>query len=234
MLPGPKCGFIDLGMVGRFDEELRRTLLYYYYCLVIGDAENAARYLAAVAQPAPGADLVGFRREVEDTARRWARSATFDKFSLARLIMVSVGRAAQFRLYFPVEMVLMVKALVTFEGVGQILKPGFDVAAVSQRHIRGIFLDQLSPLRVAREGLRGAPDLVDALVKAPMLVSEGVRMIERASRQAPEHPFAGIRGALLAGACLVSGVLALVTDGPRALWVTLFALAVVFALRKSP
>jgi hypothetical protein len=67
-----------------------------------------------------------------------------------------------------------------------------------------------------------------------MLVSEGVRMIERASRQAPEHPFAGIRWALLAGACLVSGVLTLVTDGPRALWVTLFALAVVFALRKSP
>ena len=234
VLPGPKCGFIDLGMVGRFDEELRRTLLYYYYCLVIGDAENAARYLAAVAQPAPGADLIGFRREVEDTARRWARSATFAEFSLARLIMVSVSRAAQFGLYFPVEMVLMVKALVTFEGVGQILKPGFDVAAVSQRHVRGIFLDQLSPLRVAREGLRGAPDLVDALVKAPMLLSEGVRMIERSSRHAPVNPFAGIRWALLSGACLVSGVLTLVTDGPRALWVILFALAVVLALKKSP
>ena len=40
-------------MVGRFDDELRRTLLYYYYCLVMGDSENAARYLVAVATPAP-------------------------------------------------------------------------------------------------------------------------------------------------------------------------------------
>ena len=37
ILPGPKVGFIDLGMVGRFDEELQRTLLYYYYSLVMGD-----------------------------------------------------------------------------------------------------------------------------------------------------------------------------------------------------
>ena len=37
VLPGPKAGFIDLGMVGRFDDDLRRTLLYYFYCLVMGD-----------------------------------------------------------------------------------------------------------------------------------------------------------------------------------------------------
>ncbi len=56
ILPGPKVGFIDLGMVGRLDEELRRTLLYYYYCLVMGDTENAARYLTMIAQPGSGAD----------------------------------------------------------------------------------------------------------------------------------------------------------------------------------
>ena len=77
-------------------------------------------------------------------------------------------------MYFPVEMVLMVKAIVTFEGVGQLLKPGFDVAgglaSAHQPHLR---CSQFSPLRLAKEGLRGAPELVDALVKAPMLVTEG-------------------------------------------------------------
>ena len=40
----------------RFDTELRHTLLYYYYSLVTGDAESASHYLAAVADPGPGAD----------------------------------------------------------------------------------------------------------------------------------------------------------------------------------
>src|ERR1041384_1981908 len=60
-------------------------------------------------------------------------------------------------MYFPVEMVLMVKALVTFEGVGQILKPGLDVAAVSQAHANRIFLDQFSPMHLARQGARPGP-----------------------------------------------------------------------------
>ena len=91
-------------------------------------------------------------------------------------------------MYFPVEMVLMVKALVTFEGVGQMLMPGFDVAEVSQKHVNGIFLHQFSPLRLAKESLRGAPELIDALVKAPMLVTEGLRVLEQGDAAAPGEP----------------------------------------------
>ena len=136
VLPGPKVGFIDLGMVGRLDDELRRTLLYYYYSLVNGDAENAARCLAAVAEPGREGDPAGFRREVAEISRRWRHHATFTGFSLGRLVLESLARGAHYRMYFPVELVLMVKALITFEGVGHVLLPGFDVAEVSRRFPR--------------------------------------------------------------------------------------------------
>ena len=233
ILSGPRAGFIDLGMVGRFDDELRRTMLYYFYCLVMGDSENAARYLASVAKPGPRANPTGFRREVEEVSRRWARSATFEDFSLGQLIMESVGLAGQFRMYFPVEMVLMVKALVTFEGVGHMLKPDFDVARVSQTHINRIFLGQFSPLRIAREGLRGAPELVDALIKSPLLVTEGLRFLEKTTHEPPESPLTGIRGTLFAGFCLVAGAILAALGGPWPLWAALFALAGILALRRS-
>ena len=232
VLPGPRVGFIDLGMVGRFDEELRRTLLYYYYCLVMGDSENAARYLSAIARPGPGGDPHGFRREVEEVCRRWVRAANFREFSLAQLILNSVTMGAQFRMYFPVEMVLMVKALVTFEGVGQVLKPGFDVAAVSQTHINAIFLNQFNPLRLMREGLRGAPEMVDAMVKAPLLITEGLRLLEQTTRRPQENPFAGLRGTLLAGFCLVAAAILAAFKGPWPVWSALFAIALLLTLRR--
>ncbi len=83
ILPGPKVGFIDLGMVGRFTEELKRSLMYYYYCLVMGDSENAARYLSMVAQPGRRGDVVGFRKEVEEICRRWAKTVELQEY-LAR------------------------------------------------------------------------------------------------------------------------------------------------------
>ncbi len=222
VLPGPKCGFIDLGMVGRFDDNLRKALMYYYYCLVMGDAESASRYLTALASPGPGADPIGFRREVADVSRRWQHASNFADFSLAQLILESVGKAGKYRLYFPVEMVLMVKALVTFEGVGQVLKPGFNVAEVSQRHVNKIFLHQFSPFRVVKESLRGAPEVVDALSKMPMVISEGLKLLEQATHRPADNPFTGIRGTVFAGFCLLAAAML----ATKALWIPAAALAI--------
>lgn len=233
VLPGAKVGFIDLGMVGRLDGELRRTLLYYYYSLVTGDAENAARCLAAVAEPGRDGDPAGFRREVAEISRRWRNHATFTGFSLGRLVLESLSRGARYRMYFPVELVLMVKALITFEGVGHVLLPGFDVAEISRTHIREIFLRQFSPWRVLQQELRGVPELVDALLKMPLLITEGVRVLEQSTRRQTPNPFAGLRGTLVAGFCLVAGAILMSFNGPWPLWAGLFVLAPLLALRRE-
>ena len=233
ILPGPKIGFIDLGMVGRLDEELRRTLLYYYFALVMGDAENSARYLSAIATPGPDANPNGFRREASEIANRWKRASSFEEYSLGQLILDSVSRGAQCGMYFPVEMVLMVKALVTFEGVGHVLLPGFDVAEVSKKHIRTLFLHQFSPLRLLAEGMRGAPDLVDAMAKMPLLVTDGLRVLEKVARQPTENPLKGLRGTLIAGSCLVAGAISMGFGAPWPVWGALFVIAFFLALRKG-
>ena len=233
ILPGPRLGFIDLGMVGRLDEELRRTLLYYYFALVTGDGENAARYLTVIATAGPGANPNGFRREATEIANRWKRAASFSEYSLGQLILDSLSRGAQYRMYFPVELVLMVKALVTFEGVGHVLLPGFDVAEVSKKHIRTLFLNQFSPLRLFAEGMRGAPDLVDAMAKMPLLVTDGLRVLEKVARQPTENPLSGLRGTLIAGSCLVAGAISMGFGAPWPVWGALFVIAFFLAIRRS-
>jgi ubiquinone biosynthesis protein len=234
ILPGAKVGFIDVGMVGQLDNELRRSLLYFYYSLVMGDAENAARYLATVATPGAGADPAGFRREVADTAKRWRRAAKFEDFSLARLVLEALSRGARYGMYFPVELVLMVKALITFEAVGHMLLPGFDVAQVSRRHIRDVFIRQFSPLRFIQEELRSAPDLADALARAPLLITEGLRALERSTQRPAAQPLAGVRGTLLAGFALVAAAILLAFHGPWPLWLALFLITPFVAFRKGP
>jgi ubiquinone biosynthesis protein len=233
ILPGPMVGFIDLGMVGRLDEELRRALLYYYFALVMGDADNAARYLTAIATPGPGANPAGFRREATEISNRWKRTSSFEEYSLGQLILDSLSRGAQYGMYFPVELVLMVKALVTFEGVGHVLLPGFDVAEVSKRHIRTLFIHQFSPLRLFAEGMRGAPDLVDAMAKMPLLVSDGLRVLERVARQPQQNPLSGLRGTLIAGSCLVAAAISMGFGAPWPVWSGLFVIAFFLAIRRG-
>ncbi|HSE27138.1 MAG TPA: AarF/UbiB family protein [Gemmatimonadales bacterium] len=233
VLPGPKVGFIDLGMVGRLDDQLRRTLLYYYFSLVMGDVDSAARYLAATAEPGRGADPAAFRREVVEIGNRWRRAASFESYSLGHLVLDSVARGGAYRMYFPVEMVLMVKALITFEGVGHMLLPGFDVAEVSKKHVRGIFLEQFSPLRFLQEGLRGTPDLMDAVAKMPLLVTDGIKALEKTVQRHPENPFAGLRGTLIGGFALLAGAVILGLGGPWPLGAALGLVGFLLALRRG-
>jgi ubiquinone biosynthesis protein len=229
----PKVGFIDLGMVGYFDGDLRRTLLYYYFSLVTGDAENAARYLASVATAGKKADPRGFQRAVAELCRRFYRAQKYGDVNVGQLVLESVGLAGQYRMYFPVELVLMTKALVTFEGVGQTLLPGFDVAEVSRKHVNKLFMHQFNPAALLKESLRGAPELVDLIIKSPTLLAEGIRFLESRIRSPNASPLAGLRTALLSGASLVSGVIAVTTGGPWFLWAPLFVLAAGFALKRS-
>jgi ubiquinone biosynthesis protein len=233
ILPGPRCGFIDLGMVGRFDTDLKHTLLYYFYSLIAGETENAANYLALIADPGPRADPIAFRRDVEEVFRHWSHRTRFRRYSLAELILHSIAKGAEHRMYFPVEMVLMVKAIVTFEAVGRLLLPDFDVGQVSRKHMNRIILERFGPLRLAQESLTALPELVDTLAKTPRLVTEGLRLMEQATKRPAENPFAGMRATLLGGSCLVAGAILAGSGGPWPIWVALFAAGILLPLRRG-
>lgn len=208
ILPGRRIrvGFVDLGMVGRFEDETRRRLLYYYHALVNGDVVKAAQHLGGIADIGPGGDPEGFRRAVADLSRRFLLHAGRGEFSIARLILESMRLGGRYRMRFRVELVLMVKALVTFEGVGRMVDPELDVVALSQIHIRRIFRDRFRAERLLWEWRRNGPELLDLAGRLPELL-----LTHSVSVQSPDRlrPSLELRDAVVAAACIVSGALVL-------------------------
>jgi ubiquinone biosynthesis protein len=230
ILPGEspedlQIGFIDLGMVGRFRADIRRRMLYYYYALVRGDVENAARYLLDMARVGEGGDPQGFRRAVSDMARHFLMRSKQGSISLAQVILQSLSLGGRYRVFFPVEMTLMVKALVTFEGVGRTLDPDLDVVAVSRRHVQRIFRERFNPLTLGSEMISNAPELVDVALQLPQLLTSGVAHLEESlTDQPPSDPLSGLRSSVIAGACILGGVIAVVQSGPLWLSIPLFVI----------
>jgi ubiquinone biosynthesis protein len=229
-----KIGFIDLGMVGRFNSRLRRRLLYYYYALVRGDVETAARYLVEMARFGEDSDPEGFERAVADLARYFLLRSKQGDLSFARVILESLSLGGRYRVFFPVEMTLMVKALVTFEGVGRTLDPDLDIVGVSQQHVRRIFFDRFDPRTLGRELLANAPEMADLAVQLPQLLSTGAAHLEdrMKERRSPDH-YESLRNSVLAGSCILGGVIAVVQGGPLWLSIPLFLIGGGLALFAS-
>jgi len=228
-----QVGFIDLGMVGRFGQKTKRNLLYYFYALVRGDVESATRYLLGMARLGEGADPQGFRRAVGDLVRRFRmQGGRRSELSVAQLILESLSLGGKYRIFFPVEMTLMVKALITYEGVGRTMEPELDITAVSRRHVERIFRRRFDPRKVSKELMSNAPELVDLAVDLPQLLAEGAGYFEERINAPPPSsaPFEGLRSGILAGAFVVGGSIAAVGGGPWFLWAPLFLIALVLAV----
>lgn len=231
ILADGQVGFIDLGMVGRFEDKTRRKMLYYFHALVNGDVDGASGYLTSMAKVGENGDPMGFRRAVSDKLRRYYMHAARGEYSLGRMVLDSIGLGAEFRIFFPVEMTLMVKALITFEGVGLMLKPDLDVPKLSERHVGEIFKNQFSPSSLYNDFMRNTPEIMDTLVRLPKIVSDLTRFAEeQVNDRTPSNPLAGLRSSIIAGSCIVGGVLALVQGAPVVLTLTLFGIGLLFSL----
>jgi ubiquinone biosynthesis protein len=225
-------GFIDLGMVGRFTRDMRKRMFYYFYSLVTGDPENAARYLTSLTMPGKGADIEGFRRAAADLYTRWLVSPNFKEFSLAQVILQSVLMAGHYQIQYPGEIILMVKALVTIEGVGHVFDPEINIPDAARKHVRYILLQEFNPLTVIRDSALVIPEMVDVLRKSPLILAEGMKVLESSLKRPPPGPLNGVRSTLLAGFCLLAGAFILAFDGPWYAWAALFFIALILAIRS--
>lgn len=227
-----QVGFLDLGMVGRFDSQMRRRMLYYFYALVTGNPANAARYLTSIARAGQNSDVLGFRRAVEELYQRWLRTPSFHQFSLARVILESVALAGRYRIEYPGEIILMVKALVTIEGVGHLVAPGINVREASQGHVRDIIFEQYNLSQILSDSLLLVPELLDLANRSPLALNESLQALEGRLKQTEPDHFKGIRSALLAGFCLIAATILIAFGGPWLVTTALFLAAILFAARS--
>lgn len=232
ILSDNRCAFIDLGMAGRFTEATRKNMLYYYNALVLGRPEAAARYLSFVARPGRRGDIQGFRTEFARVATGWIKEPNFNQYSMAKLILESTRLGAKYQLYFPIELILMVKALVTFEGVGHVIQPNLNVAQISRKHMRRMLIREVKPTDFLKSTLQNAPELMDTLSRGPVLLVELFNRMEQEmnhplSKGAPGIASAILSGFALVGACVVYGM-----GGQPIAYLLLLLLALVLFLRS--
>ncbi|MCC7165899.1 MAG: AarF/ABC1/UbiB kinase family protein [Anaerolineae bacterium] len=226
-------GFIDLGMVGRFEHETKRRLFYYFYSLVMNEPENAARYLASLSLPVQNSDVEGFQRAVSGLYARFLRSPSFKDFSLAQVILQSILLAGQYRIEYPSEIILMVKALVTVEGVGNVIVPGIDIVQASRQHVRRLLIDEFNPAKILRSNLLVVPEIIDILNRSPLVLTEGLALVEKnLKKPTNDKPLVGVERAIVVAAALVAVAILYGVNAPWYILAGVGVVALVALLRK--
>jgi ubiquinone biosynthesis protein len=206
-------GLIDLGLVGRLNEELRDKAVDLMLAAVSGDPRAVADALLAMGRPRGKVDLPAFRAEVEVLAGRYL-GRPLAEVELAALINDLVKGAVRFDIEMPAELMMIGKALMTIEGIGKQLDPALDPWTELRPYFTQLVMDRYSPQRLGRELWRGARalgrgagalpgqvhDILEDLRAGRLVVTAADPARALATERLGRRLFAAIVGAALLGA----------------------------------
>jgi ubiquinone biosynthesis protein len=144
ILPGEVIGLIDFGSVGSLDQTDRSYLVRLWIAVIRLDAEGVTDQLLRMGIAGPQTDQVGLTRDLRRMLRKYAGLPL--KEIVASEVLNSVQPLIyEYRLNVPTDYWLLIKTLVTMEGVGKALAPGFDVFAASGPYVQRFVLQMALP-----------------------------------------------------------------------------------------
>lgn len=144
--------FIDCGMTGRIDRQTRQHLASLVMSVVQSDLDGVIESTVALSDADTALKFDrAFRRDAWNFVARFD-DATIESLNMANLLDEFFKLLRRYHIRCPADLVFLIKALSTIQGVGQRLDPDFDLVG----HVR----PQIELLIKERYGFRAARDRI--------------------------------------------------------------------------
>ena len=176
-LPGDKLALLDFGMVGRLSESRRYQVLDLFEGLVRRDAGQVAEVLLEWAAD-DQVDEAALLQEVDAFIDHY-HGVPLGELRLGTMLTEITALLREHAVVLPADLAMMVKVLVTLEGVGRRLDPDFDMASEAEPYLRRAMRARYSPKAIARRGRRVAGDTVSLLSSLPGQLRHALRALRQ-------------------------------------------------------
>jgi ubiquinone biosynthesis protein len=153
-----KIGLLDLGLVGRLSPALRDKSVDLLLAAARKDPDGMADAMLSIGRTRGPIDREAFREYVRRLAEKHLKSSLKSLDAAAILRDIVLG-AMKFEIEIPVELTMMIRAMMTMEGVGKEIYPDLDLFAVAKPYLTRTIWQRYHPLRLGEELLRGVSRL---------------------------------------------------------------------------
>ena len=178
VLPGGVIAPLDYGMFGQLDGRTRERIADLLSGLLSQDTDRVLRALDALEIRGEHVDPRALRRDAAELVASYS-DLTLDAIDLGVLLRELIGFIRAHHLHIPPDLVLLIRALVTIEGVGRALDPHCDIAAQIHPFIRDLTLRRFHPWRLLSQTARTAEDLQRIAMLLPDVLGQSLESIKR-------------------------------------------------------
>lgn len=166
ILSGGVIGLIDYGMVGRLEEEKREQLIELLISVTRGDVRRCVDQVLLLGKPSRQVDRALLQTDVRDFIETYY-GVPLERINVGALLSDFVGILTNHGIRYPADLMLLIRAIITLEGVGRNLDPNFNLALYLAPSIEQIVRDRYNPQRMARRIFDDARDVAGVLRDLP-------------------------------------------------------------------
>lgn len=159
--------YLDFGIVGRLDRDLRKYLASMLYHLIRGDYYRMAAVHRDMGLIGPEVSISEFEEALRDISEP-IFGRTLEQIQISGLLMKLIQTARRFNMTLQPNLLLLQKSMVIIEGVGRQLYPDVNMWEVAKPLIyKWMYTEKFSPRTVLGKGRDALGDAADAAFELP-------------------------------------------------------------------
>jgi ubiquinone biosynthesis protein len=170
--------FLDFGMIGRLDQELKQQLCDLLIAMHQRDAERIITLLVYSGEISDEIDRRLLKRDISELIDDYY-NLSLAEIDTAKLFREFIDLLNRHRIKFPSDLVLLAKALVTIESVARQLDPDFVLMEQIRPQIEKLLQSRFSPGGMIRDAAGTGRDYASLLRHLPHDLRELIGRINR-------------------------------------------------------
>ena len=149
IMPDGAICLLDYGMIGMLEDEQRAPLVELFIAMTRKDVRAVVEVMQVIGQPFRDVDLPLLRADVRDFVENYY-GLTLERLNMGTMLSDFVAILSNHGIRCPSDLMLLIRALVTLEGVGRDLDPEFNMARHLAPFVEQAVCERYNPHRVAR------------------------------------------------------------------------------------
>jgi ubiquinone biosynthesis protein len=147
VLPDGTICLLDYGMVGVVEDTQRELLVDLFLAITHRNLNRTVELLQAIGQPFRPVDTPLLRADVRDFIENYY-GVPLERLKVGRMLSDFVAVLLNHGIRCPADMMLLVRCLVTLEGVGRDIDPSFNLATELAPFMERVVTERYNPRRM--------------------------------------------------------------------------------------
>lgn len=165
--PNGRIALLDYGMVGFLTESKRDEFIDLFLAITRHDAETAVRIIQNLGHASQSVETSLLQADVRDFIDSYY-GVELGKLKVGRLLNDFISILSNHGLQCPGDMMLLIRAIVTLEGVGRQLDPTFNLSEVLAPVIERLIKQRYDPKKIAERAVADVKHLLKTAHDLPL------------------------------------------------------------------